>query len=888
MKTKILRISGITLLVISAFVAAAPWLFKGKIIQMAKARFDRNLRAHVYFADAEISLFKNFPKITIALDSLQVTCVGEFQGDTLMMSKQVDFTCSLQSLVAGDSIRIQTITLTEPRFQTIIHSNGHANWNIAKPDADPNEKIDSAKRPINWSISRYAIHKGILDYQDDRRNIHVQVSNLEQEGRGNFSSELFTLKTKTTADAVRLDCNGSIPYELTAKASIDLVLHVDQKTHTFSFNTDNIFFNDLKLHSEGFFQWINDSSYNMNLRFKTPSTKFKDVLSMFPSVYQHDFAHIESNGQVNFNGFIKGKYDEKHFPAYHANFYVVNGYFKYPDLQIPIEHIHLGIQVDNPDGIADHRTINISQAHAEIYHDTLDMHLLVKNPETRPTIDFALVGKLDFANLSQCVKLEPGTKWAGLAIANIHAKGKISETEKKKKDPFTSWGDFYLADFSYSSKTSPGGFTLPEVILAFNSKNAVIQELKGTWLKTQVNASGNLDNLFEFAFSNKPLKAELDLKADEFSLTQIARPFVVPDNINFTINAECGKLHYDNLDLQNFAGELVLSDQTVQLHHVKANGLDGEIVIDGTYSTLESRENPEIALTYDVKGLDIQKAFFGFNSARRIMPVAKFMSGDINAHMTLNGKLNNDMTTDLASLQGEGTVWLLNGTLKDFGPLDKLSQSLDIAALKNIPMKDVRSDFTFKSGRVTVSPFLVHAKEMDIQIGGTHGFDLSLDYNVYLKVPRSQLGSKGSVFVKNVVTQAAEKGIPVKLKETVLMNAKMDGTINSPEIKENMDSTVNTAATDLKKEVDDFVNAKLDSAKQQLRKAPAAEKKQLFVQAGYKSKANVKAKKSSKSAHQKTAHSKTNKKKKKKTSSRYTASAKRARSTASSGKKNSY
>ena len=146
-------------------------------------------------------------------------------------------------------------------------------------------------------------------------------------------------------------------------------------------------------------------------------------------------------------------------------------------------------------------------------------------------------------------------------------------------------------------------------------------------------------------------------------------------------------------------------------------------------------------------------------------------------------------------------------------PLDKLSQSLEIAELKDIPLKDVKADFSFKSGKVEVSPFLVHAKDIDMEIGGTHGFDQSLDYAVNLKVPRNQLGSKGSMFVKNVVVQAADKGIPVKLKDAVSMDVKMSGTINSPDVKTDMDAVVDKAASDLKKEVNDFVNAKLDSAK---------------------------------------------------------------------------
>lgn len=181
------------------------------------------------------------------------------------------------------------------------------------------------------------------------------------------------------------------------------------------------------------------------------------------------------------------------------------------------------------------------------------------------------------------------------------------------------------------------------------------------------------------------------------------------------------------------------------------------------------------------------------------MPIAKFMAGNIDAHMTLNGRLNEDMTTDLQTLNGEGTVSLIAASLKDFGPLDKLSQSLDIAELKDIPLKDVKSDFSFKAGKVDVSPFLVHAKDVDMEIGGSHGFDQSLDYAVKLKVPRNQLGNKGKVFVKNVVVQAADKGIPVKLRDAVSMDVKMSGTINSPDVKTDMDSEVNTAATDLKK-----------------------------------------------------------------------------------------
>src|SRR5260221_12177049 len=127
---------------------------------------------------------------------------------------------------------------------------------------------------------------------------------------------------------------------------------------------------------------------------------------MLPTVYEKDFASIKSGGQAYFNGFVRGIYDKKHVPAYHVNLDVENGFFQYPDLPMPMENINLKFHVDNPDGNADHITVNIPKGHVEINNKSVDFHLLVKNPRTKPFIDAAFVGKLDLENISKLIKLD--------------------------------------------------------------------------------------------------------------------------------------------------------------------------------------------------------------------------------------------------------------------------------------------------------------------------------------------------------------------------------------------------------------------------------------------------------------------------------------------------
>ncbi|HWY34536.1 MAG TPA: AsmA family protein, partial [Nitrosopumilaceae archaeon] len=176
MKRKILLITGITLLIIITFVVAAPWIFKGKITSLVKSAFNKELKAHVDFSDVDISLFRHFPNITLGLDNLDITCVGEFQGDTLMSAKQINITCDIKSLVSGDSIKIYSITANEPRFLAIIHKDGHLNWSTIKPDSSSKEYIGSTSRTFDWELQRYEIHKGYVDYLDESKNIHVEIA----------------------------------------------------------------------------------------------------------------------------------------------------------------------------------------------------------------------------------------------------------------------------------------------------------------------------------------------------------------------------------------------------------------------------------------------------------------------------------------------------------------------------------------------------------------------------------------------------------------------------------------------------------------------------------------------------------------------------------------
>ena len=334
---KILKITGIVLLVLVLAAFAIPYFFKDKIIALIKTEVNKNVNAKVDFADVDISLFRHFPRVAVALEGLQVVGIDHFSRDTLISAKDIDIAVNLMSLIKGTDMRVYSVTINQPRIHALVNKEGKANWDIAKEDTSASTAAGEEK-PFKLELNKYSIKDGYLNYRDESSNMGSEIVNLNHEGSGDFTSDLFTLSTKTSADEVTFDYGG-IPYLYKTKTDIDADIEVDNKTSKYSFKTEDVQLNDLKLSAEGFFQLVNDSVYNMDVKFNAPSTEFKTILSLIPAVYKKEFDKIKTSGTAVFNGFAKGTYSNTSIPAYNINLEVKDGFFQYPDLPKPIKNI---------------------------------------------------------------------------------------------------------------------------------------------------------------------------------------------------------------------------------------------------------------------------------------------------------------------------------------------------------------------------------------------------------------------------------------------------------------------------------------------------------------------------------------------------------------------
>ena len=822
---KFLKIFLIVFVVLIALAFAAPFLFKDKIITLVKSEINNNIDAKADFKDVDISFFRNFPRVSVALEKLQIIGNNEFSNDTLISAKEINAALNIMSVIRGSDFKVHSISVNEPRIHARVLKDGRANWDIAKEDTTASTP-ETEPQPFTLDLQRYTINNAYILYDDASTNMRSEIINLTHEGTGDFTSDVFTLSTKTSADAVDFQYGG-VPYLSDTKTSMDVDLEVDNRSSTYTFKKGAIKLNELLVATEGFFQMVNDSSYNMDIKFNAPSTDFKNILSLVPTVYKTDFDKIKTSGKATFGGFVKGAYTGTQMPAYNIDLGVENGFFQYPDLPMPVRNINLTVNVNNPDGVTDHAVVNIPKAHIELDKEPFDFRLLVKTPVSDMFIDAAAKGGLDLSKVSQFVKLDPGTQLKGNLTADVTMKGNMSAIEQQRYEQFNAAGNIILKQFLYASKDYPEGVSLNNLLMAFNPKNVSVSDVQGNYMKTNFTADGTINNLLGYVLKDQPLDGALTVKADNVNLddwmgvstdtvsasAEESKPFAVPANISFLVNANVDKLHYDKVDLHNLSGSLKMADETVQINNVKANALEGTMAINGSYSTKSSKVKPAIKLSYDVRGLDVEKTFYAFNTLEKIMPVGKFLSGKLTSQLSVTGLLGDNMMPELSSLTGDGNLFLLEGFLKKFAPVEKLAQLLNIDKLETITLRNLKTYFEFTNGKVLVKPFTVKVKEVEAEIGGMHGLDQTLDYIVNLKFPRSLMGDKGNQYINNLVTQVNNKGVPIKVAEVVNLHVLMGGTITNPVFKTDLKQTATSLAADLKEQVTEFAKQKIDSTK---------------------------------------------------------------------------
>ncbi len=415
----------IVLLLAAAFII--PIAFKDDIVAAINKEINKSVNADVVY-DVEkfdLTLFRNFPNITAEMRDLGVINRAPFEGEVLFATESFEVEVNLKEILFGDQLRVKGISLIRPIINVKVLKDGRANYDIAVPSEDT---VATTEEPSNFSfgIDHWEIVDGDITYNDESLPFLMSLKGVNHSGSGDFTQDVFDLKTKTVADTVTVAFDGT-EYLSNKRAEIDATVSISEAYTKYTFKENTAKLNDFAMSFDGWFK-MNENDFGMDIAFKSPENSFKSILSLVPGMYTESFNNIETKGELAFNGFVKGTYSEKQMPAFNLNLLVKDAMFKYPELPTPVNNINVDLLVDNKDGIIDNTVIDLKKLHLDFGSNPVDAKALIT--KMYPTnVDATVAAKLNLAELNKMFPME-GLEMKGSYAINLNAKGVYDSLKK--------------------------------------------------------------------------------------------------------------------------------------------------------------------------------------------------------------------------------------------------------------------------------------------------------------------------------------------------------------------------------------------------------------------------------------------------------------------------
>ena len=767
-----LKATGILVILLVGTAFAIPYFFKDKIVEKVKTEINKNINAKVDFSNVDISFMRHFPRISVRLEDLDVTGIGKFEGVKLLHTEGLDLALDFWNVWnGGNPYEVNSIYAEQPLLNVVVLADSSANYDITKP-------TDKKTEPSNFKLTldKYVINNGTLIYDDHTMEFFMSLKGLNHTGSGDMTFDVYDLNTETTVDSTTMSY-GAMTYLSNAKADIKTLLNVDMKNMKFTLKDTKAKVNSMDLNLDGWTQ-LKDDDILMDFKFNAPSNNFKDFLSIIPATYTKNYSDVKASGTFKFDGFVKGTYNglKEQYPAFAVNTNIQNGSFQYPSLPMGCTEINTQINVALATSNFDDFKTDVPNFHIKMGNNPFDAVLHLRTPISDPDVDLKAKGTLNLGDLPKALPMEGIQNLSGIINADIAIKTLMSYIDKKMYDKVNMNGALKVNGMNVKMAGYPAIF-ISDMAMNFTPNNVNVGNFTGKLGRSDLQASGVIDNILALFASNKTMTGNVTFSSNLFdanewltppsvassprndkagqpntgkqAVDKTVRPF---DRFNFTLNGKINKLLYEKYDIQNSAASGNFTPNVFIINNFQTKIGNSDISGNGTLSGIFDWMFDDKMLT---GGLNLNSNYMDLNQFMTETPQSNVAQNTAtepiavpkNLDVIVNTKMNRVIYTnmDLTNVTGklvvkDEEVKIVDGEAGIFGgrtEIDGGYNTQDPAKpkfklafnLKNIDFQQSFNTLNTFQKLAPIGQYLKGKFNTSFSMDGALGKDLSPDLN---------------------------------------------------------------------------------------------------------------------------------------------------------------
>jgi hypothetical protein len=223
--------------------------------------------------------------------------------------------------------------------------------------------------------------------------------------------------------------------------------------------------------------------------------------------------------------------------------------------------------------------------------------------------------------------------------------------------------------------------------------------------------------------------------SEEVNQTVVPRsegdPFLVPLNVDVVLKAEIKKALFNESEINNITGGIVIKDGKLILDDLRADLPGSKVYVTALYRT-PRKNHLFIGLDYHMLDVEIEQLLGMFPDLDTIMPMLKSFKGEGEFHFVAESYMFSNYDLKRSTIRGAAAIAGQNLVLMDGETFSEIAKTLMFNKKTENRVDSIAAEFTLYKNEIDVYPFSLKMDKYRAVISGKHNLDMSFIYHISL------------------------------------------------------------------------------------------------------------------------------------------------------------
>ncbi len=726
---------------------------KAKIIKQVTERVSEKLNGTLIIGDADISIFKKFPKIAVVLTNVSLTdSMYKLHKHTFFSAKETFVNLNIFKLIKKED-PLTGLSLQHANVYFYTDTTGFTNTYLLKGKKDPSGGPKKTSDDINL---KNIVLKDLQFVLDDRK----------KEKLHDFDVKYLSVNLEDAADILKINMDGNIlinslafnmPKGTFLKAATlkgDFKLNYGKKSQILSFDTIDVKLAGKLFNLTGKFD-LGDKNPAFSLNIYATNILVDDVKKLLPIRIAKSLSIVTLNKHIDAFAKLNGPLTSGEPNIYaewkveHAN--MTTPFIDFEDASFTgfySNEVVKGMPRYDPNSVIIINNLKANWRGLPVESSTIE----ILDLET-PTLTCDLKSSFALSALNEIVPTNSLLLTTGNAMVSLNYKGPIEKNNNTNS--------FINGSISFKNGTmlyTPRGVEMKNINgnIAFENSDVTIQNIQCNVLNNKIVMNGTAKDALTL-LNTEPNKVKIDYNIFSPNLNLNAFTFLLKKGNNEARKVKSNKKSFGDMAvkiddlLEKSTIEVSLTATQLSFKKFIANNAKASVTLlqdrylinnvsmltgGGTLNMngqlLNNANTYHTAnINADIKNVDVKKLFVAFNNFGQDGITSLNLEGQISAKVNATININDDGEVLPSTANGAVSFSLKNGALNNFEPIKKIQKFIfKKRNFENIRFAELKNKLDIKNGGIKFHRMEIQSTVLTLFVEGLYskrdGSDLSI------------------------------------------------------------------------------------------------------------------------------------------------------------------